>query len=777
MRSFKPIAIAALLIGLSITATVDADDRLMKKLTPFFNQHCLRCHGPEAENGGLRIDELSGSLDDFASLDHFQNILDEITTGSMPPESEPQPSENELIGVSKILRSYIASAKKKHESGGGKRLRRLTRTEFVNTIEDLLGVHVDEDRLPADGATGKFETDVTGLYTTDMHLESYLEASRDAVKRFIASRNLKPGFEIIPTQYASSIAIGDLDIRATEVPPAGHLMVRMVVWQREPKPSNRIYIGPSNNTASYEVTGTPDEPQTIDIKIDQPANVVSWRFQSEISNIASTQAKKMSVGERRRAAKRSKVNQRNLLAIQQSFKIHPMVLGEIKNARYVSPQPSNFFKSVAGQNPPPDEAAKKIIRMFVEMINRGRPVDSEFVNRLNQIFVSGRRNGEPFWEAIVEPLAVSLCSVESLFHLELNASTDDANVSGIEFANRLSFFLWRSAPDEELLSLGKSNKLLAAQVKAKQIDRMMGDKRFKRFLNDFTDQWFELERQDLIAVDNRLYDSFEEELKPAMKQETVEFVSHLIRKNLPLKNLIDSDFMILNSQTANFYGIPNVRGSEFRKVAKRPADAKRGGILTQAGILMQTGTGDRTSIVERGAFVSRKLLGVDPPPPPPNVDALPTEGGSFAKMTAGQLVRAHLSAPQCASCHNNIDPLGMGLEEFDAVGLERSVERRLDPNAKRKRNRVFEVPIETAGRLPNGKKYQGVDGLKKALLSNEKSLAESFVKALLSYANGRTSGAADEAIVKKIVNQASEYDYPTFSIIKAVLYSDSLDSK
>jgi len=787
MRNSKFSSCFAMLIGVTLSmlslASAEGADDVMKKLKPFFDQHCMRCHGPEEENGGLRIDVLTSNLDDLDSVDHLQNILDSITTESMPPEDEPQPSDKHLLIASNILRNHINKAKKKHSSGGGKSLRRLTRTEFVNTIEDLLGVHVDEDRLQADGTSGKFESDVTGLYTTDVTLETFLEVSRTAVRQFIASRDLKPGFEVIPTKYSNSIASGSYDITASEVPPAGHLLARLVVWQRNPSDTNRIYIGPVDHSDSHEVTGTADEPQNIDIKIYQQAAEVNWRFQSELSNVKGQEAqasgKKKKKKGKKGKGKAASVDQSNLVEIQESSPINPLILGEIKSARYVSSQPFEFFKDLKNKDRLSDGAAKGIIRKFVTMINRGRPVDAEFVNRLNKVFLLGRRSGEPFWVALEEPLAVSMCSIESMFHLELGKTSERLSLSGPELANRLSYFLWRSAPDAELLALAESKELLKPNVKAEQINRMIGDKRFHRFLNDFTDQWLELERQDVIAVDNRLYTDFSEEMKPSMKRETVEFVAHLIRKNLPLKNLIDSDFLVINSQTAKYYDIPNIRGNKFRAVPKRAADSMRGGILTQAGILMQTGNGERTSIVERGVFVSRKLLGVDPPPPPPNVDALPTDGSNFAKLTAGQLVKAHLTAPQCASCHRKIDPMGLGMEEFDAVGIQRRTERRIEVTQGKKKNsvRFFEVPIETNGRLPNGKRFEGIDGLKKALLANENMLAESFVRALLSYANGRTTGTADDSVVKKIVDQGSEFDFPTFSMMKAVLYSDSIDSQ
>ena len=308
---------------------------------------------------------------------------------------------------------------------------------------------------------------------------------------------------------------------------------------------------------------------------------------------------------------------------------------------------------------------------------------------------------------------------------------------------------------------------------------MVEDEKFERFLTDFTTQWLELDRQDEIAVDDRLFRRFNSNAKESMKEETVQFVSHVIRNNLPLGNLIDSDFMLVNNMMAEHYGFERVRGNEFR-VMSVPQESKRGGILTHAGILMQTGTGDRTSIVERGAFVARKFLNDPPGVPPPLVDDLPSTGKAAARMTAAQLVAMHRQARQCASCHDKIDSIGTGLEELDAVGHLREVDARINPNLEQltrrqrrdKKNLTIELPLETDGRVL-GRRFSGVDGLKKALLARDEALAEAYIEALLSMANGRKSGVADQTIVQSIISRAKKTDLPALSILVAVLRSDA----
>jgi cytochrome c553 len=757
-------------------------DEFADKLQPFFEQHCLSCHGPDKEKGNLRVDQLSVGFDDHYSLDQFQNIIDELTTQSMPPEEEPQPDAQQVVEMMKIMSQHLETARERYSSGGGKPVRRLTRTEYVNTAWDLLGVRIPVEKLSDDETVGKFDTDATTLYMTDMHIQITLEAARDAVKRFIASRNEEPGVREIDVAYSPVLKNANYTFLANDVPPAGYLNIRMKWWKRDRNPGGQISIGPEFGEEVYDVTGTPRSPQIIDTNIYEPENTIQWKI--FYSNIPNKKAPNPPEG---RALAKYKITDETLVAAQSLVTQSPVILGELKYYQIISQQPYEFFKpflsaSNEASGELPDRAALGIIHKFVAIVNRGRAVDPEFVEKLNVVFQQGRQQGMSFWEALEEPLAISMCSIQSMLHFEnRGTSKETRTISGVELANRLSYALWRSAPDTELLRLGQSGELLNPKVKSDQIVRMMNDERFDRFLSDFTEQWLELDRQDAIAVDTRIYDSFDYGVKQSMKEETIQFVWYLVRNNLPLSNFIDSDFMVINSALARHYGVPDVIGHEFRAVPIKPEYDERGGVVTHAGILMQTGTGDRTSIVERGAFVARKLLGDPPPPPPPNAGELPTDDVSTAKMTAAELVQHHASTPQCATCHNNIDPMGMALEEFDAIGQVRTVEKRINPalahfgNRKRTpRNFILKIKLENEGNLPGGKTFVGAEGLKQALMENEQRFVENFIEALLYYANGREAGAADQAIVKDIVAKSAQRNYQATFVIWAVLASDAI---
>lgn len=722
----------------------------VQKTGPFFDQHCIRCHGPDKQEGGLRIDQLTADLDDLDSVDHYQNILDEITVSSMPPKDEPQPTGTALTEVLEALTSHVEAAKKKHESGGGKPVRRLTKTEYANTVYDLIGVHIDTDSLQNDGAPGAFDTQADALYTTDMYFETYLEVSRDAVRRFIASRGEKPGRRELKDQPAPNKSrkkkkLARFNLSGKAVPPAGHLIAGFTCWPDTPQSDKRIFTSTAGGK-SREVLGTKSQPHFIESIFYKPKDE-SWS------------------------------------------RPDGMGLGTIKLTQVVSPQPYLFFREYRNKfdesDSMPDSAAKPIIAKFAKLISRGRTPAPKLIAGLNRLFLLGRQQGESFGEALVEPMALSMCTIEAMFHFEdQDFYGKNGSVSPIDLAGRISYFLWRSAPDSELIKLAQSGKLNEPPIRSQQVERMMNDDRFDRFLRDFSNQWLELERQDLIAVDDRLFRKFDIAIKRSMKEETIQFMSHVIGEDLPLDNLIDSDFAMINNAMAKHYGMPKINGDEFRKV-KLTAKDRRGGILTQAGILMQTGTGERSSIVERGVFIAKKMMNAEPPPPPPLVDDLPTRGQDFANMTGAQLVRKHAHLAQCASCHKKIDPMGLGLEEFDAVGLHRTKDIRMIPDydklSKAQRRRLksptFSVPLETRGALVTGQKFQGAEGLKKALMRNKQRLAKSYVEGLLTFANGRKFSIADKAIVDEIVKQTARTDYGARAIVKAVVECSAFTSK
>lgn len=614
-----------------------------EKVDPYFQKHCISCHGPDKERGDLRVDYVLKDMSGDYAASHLQNIIDEITVDNMPPEEKPRPDEAASTKVIEVLTAYVENEKKRNSSGGGRPIRRLTRTEFLNTAQDYYGVKLEENLLPPDLFIGSFENDIENLTTSDLLVENYMDVARSIAKQFIANRKNK------------------------------------------------------NATQSYKF----------------------------------------------------------------------------------------FQQYLEDGKPPSDGAARSMISKFSILAKRGRPLSPDYAGRLNSVFKQSRRDGLPFWEALEEPLAMTMFTVDSLFHFE-DRSTGKKTISALELANRMSYTLWRSAPDVELVLLGRSGELLDPTVRKQQLERMMADIKFKRFLSDFTDQWLELSRQEEIAVEDRVYPNFDPAIKNAMRQETIAFFSHLMEKNLPITNFIDSEFMVLNEQMANFYGVKGVKGGKFRPVKRKKTDPSRlrGGILTHAGILMQGSNGERSHIVERGAFIARKLIDDAPADPPPNVEALPTIGEDVKKLTGHQLLVKHANNPQCASCHNRIDPLGVALENFDVIGRYRMKERILNPDIdtlnekqlKDPSNLTITIPLESKGVYYNGQEFNGVLGLKRALMERKDDLGRGYIKALVSYVNGRETDLTDAAVIEELMSQSSSNNYPVRDILESLMLSDMMTS-
>jgi len=590
-------------------------------VTPYFQNHCIECHGPELERGDLRVDQVLADISGDYAESHWQNIIDEIAVDNMPPEKQPISSFLEL--------------QKEGGQPGGRPARRITRTEFANIANDFFGVKINIDDLPDDLHLGNFETDTEFLAMSDLLVENYMKTARNVATEFIANRNKK-------------------------------------------------------GTKAYD-----------------------------------------------------------------------------------------FFKSygIADKEKPSDFTAVNMIAKYSVLAKRGRLSDPTFSRRLKTVFDNQRRFGTPFWQALAEPLAMTMFSVDSLFLYESTNASD--KISGLDLANRMSFALWRSSPDAELIKLGRSDELLKPQVRKAQLKRMMDDPRFDRFITDFTDQWLELPRQEEIAVEPLIYTKFDPKIKISMKQETIEFYKYLVNNNLPMTNFIDSDFMILNEEMAKFYGIKGVKGKNFRPVKRDDSHASqiRGGILTNAGILMQGGMGDRSSIIERGAWIARKLINDPPSDPPPNVSDLPMDGNDFLTKSAIDLLHAHAHVPTCANCHNRIDPLGVPLEHFDAIGQFREIEKRLKPEADQKKGSPYiNIPLKTVGEYYNGEKFNGVLELKEALMARRSGLGKGYVEAIISYCNGRKASLADASLVEEIIKETESKNFPAREIIEKVMLSDMIIS-
>jgi hypothetical protein len=446
---------------------------------------------------------------------------------------------------------------------------------------------------------------------------------------------------------------------------------------------------------------------------------------------------------------------------------------------FVDQWPPRSHTAVLGSEPlppnPGEAEARRVIQQFSERALRGRSLKPEFLERLLAHYKERVAAGEPFQEAVKTPLSILLASPSFLYVAERSGAKPGASpLSETELANRLSYFLWSSPPDETLLGLARDGKIRDANVLLREVDRMLGDEKVMRFIAGFTHQWLHMVRLEFFQYNQRLHPKFDGSVKTSARREVYETLRLVLERNLPLGVLLKSDFVVVNDILAEYYGISGVSGDAYRRV-EVPAGKPRGGLLGMAAILAMGSDGDRSSPVERGAWILRKLLNEAPPPAPANVPQL----SRFSKtlMPAKTLLVSHMEQPQCANCHRRIDPLGFGLEHFNAVGQWREEEYTEIPVLNAYAREVKMFPIDDSGTMPDGRPFHGFFELRDAVSRYEASFARGLVEHLIEFALGRPCSFSDEALLEGILESARSEGYTPRALIHALVKSKAFQSK
>jgi hypothetical protein len=405
-----------------------------------------------------------------------------------------------------------------------------------------------------------------------------------------------------------------------------------------------------------------------------------------------------------------------------------------------------------------DACARSILGTLARRAYR-RPVTSADIEPLMAFYRDGAATGS-FDEGIDQALQRLLISPEFLLRVEADPAGVPTNtpyrISDVELASRLSFFLWSSIPDDELLRLAEQRQLRNPAVLERQVRRMVADERFASFVEQFAGQWLFLRNLTASVPVQQNFPDFDDTLRQSFRIETEMFVDSVIREDRSALDLLRADYTFLNERLARHYGVPNVKGNRFRRVVL-PADSHRGGLLSHGSILTVTSYPDRTSPVVRGKWILENLLGTPPPPPLPNVPPLKPPSFAGKVLSVRERIAAHRNSPVCASCHSMMDPLGFALEHFDGVGKWRA----LDESG---------AAIDASGAMPDGTKFDGVDGLRTALLSSDRFVT-TLTEKMLTYALGRGVEYYDMPAVRAIVRDASRDEYRFTSLIRAIVES------
>jgi hypothetical protein len=422
-----------------------------------------------------------------------------------------------------------------------------------------------------------------------------------------------------------------------------------------------------------------------------------------------------------------------------------------------TPSREKIFVCTPSGDADEEPCARRILSTLARSAYR-RPVSNDDVERLLALYRSARGQGS-FENGIGAALQGILVSPEFLFRLERDpaniAPGTPYRVSDVELASRLSFFLWSSIPDEELLTLAEQGKLKDASVLEQQVRRMLADSRSSAFMDNFSGQWLYLRNLRQVSPDQRLYPNFDEELRLAFEQETKLLFESMVREDRSALDLLQADYTFVNERLARHYGIPNVYGSRFRRVPL--TDEARKGLLGQGSFLTVTSHANKTSPVRRGKWVLEQLLGTPPPPPPPDVPSLKEENSEGKALTMREQMAQHRDNPACSGCHKMMDPIGFAFENFDAVGSWRTAE--------------LNVPIDASGVLYDGSKFQGPVEFRKVLLEHREQYLRTLTEKLLTYALGREPEYYDAPAIRKIVRDAAPGEYRWSSLILQVIKS------
>jgi hypothetical protein len=715
-------------------------------------QYCAACHNQTLKSGGIALAEMD--LSDIASNSApLEKVLRKVHSGEMPPPGMPRPDTATARAFTQWLQDELDRSAATHLNPGRPTIHRLNRTEYSNAIRDLLALDIKPGAmLPPDDTGYGFDNIGEVLSMAPVLIERYISVARTVSRLAVGDPAIKPeSVEFRPPKNSRRRERVSDDLPFDS---AGGLSVSY--WfPLDAEYVIRVKLAPiagfdgPQDTRSLELR-LPVKAGTRTVALTFPRQEA---FPEVIAGLRGTAAAPSTPA--RAAGPAPFADLRLDGARLKSYDLPegaaPALVALTISGPYNITGPGNtpsrekiFVCKPAGAN---DElpCAEKIISRLAYHAFR-RPVTSTDVQPLLDFYKRGRREGT-FENGVEMALRALLVSPDFLFRIERDpaglAAGSVYQVNDYELASRLSFFLWSSIPDGELLNLAGEGKLRDPDVLARQVSRMLDDDRSKSLVSNFAGQWLYLRNLAQVKPDPDDFPEFDFSLRQSFERETELFFSEILRSDRPVTDLLDSKFTFVNQRLAEHYGIPNVYGSQFRQVVL--TDPNRGGLLGQGSILTVTSYPNRTSVVQRGKWILDNLLGSPPPPPPPEVPNLKPHGEDGSLLTMRQQMELHRSNAVCAACHSRMDPLGFALENYDGVGKWRTKD-------------AGHV-IDPSGKLPDGTQFDGMPGLRQVLLTSRRDdFIATVAERLFTYALGRGLETSDRPAVRSIVREASAGD-------------------
>ena len=808
------LLVPALVAGLAAPAPQAresvSEEAFASTVRPYLASYCYGCHNATKRKGDLNL-KVYDRLDSvFEHTNLWDKVLQKVRSGEMPPdeEGEPRPDAARTTALVAWLDGAIRHADRDAPLEPGRvTVRRLNRAEYNNTVRDLLGVTGrPADEFPHDDTGYGFDNIGDVLSLSPLLMERYLIAAERVartalfgpeaqkptlVRRDAGGRHIEASPDV-PAEYdESGLTLPNAMHTTHDFPATGEYVVR-------------VLVGGSRAAGS--------EPVTIALWIDgrraatdrlDPEGASFYRHKQDFSGKLVEFRVRVPAGEHWLAGTLERMYEglppsyggpnpsQRPMPPRPEFKPRPGIpperLEEIRkrfDEMVNEAVPANDVRvshmEIAGpyaqQTGPSRASLEKIYvcghldgrhgeacprRIVESLVSRAfrRPADSSDVDRYLGFVEQARRHGDPLEEGLAVALQAILVSPDFLFRIERGEAAGDAapglqRLTQHELASRLSYFLWASMPDEELRMLADQRMLRKPEILEAQVRRMLRDPKSRSLVEEFGGQWLQFRALESAAPDRERFPAFEDYLRLSMRRETELFFEAIVREDRSVLEFLDADYTFLNERLARHYGIEGVTGPEFRRTAL--ADTRRGGVLTQASILTVSSYATRTSPVLRGKWILENVLNAPPPPPPPGVDNLDEEQVGSAASLREQL-EAHRDDPVCASCHRRMDPLGFGLENFDAVGAWRTEDG--------------ELPVDASGVLPDGRSFSGPAQLKAILGGEREAFARAIASKLLTYALGRGLEPYDQRTVRRIARRLPAHDYRFSGLVLEIVNS------
>ena len=739
------------------------------------DRYCMGCHNAAARIGGLSLEGL-----DLANVSQNGAILEKVARkldrGEMPPMGRPRPDLAVSRGIASSLEHALDSAAVAHPNPGRPALHRLNRSEYANAIRDLLGLEVDAAQLlPPDDSTHGFDNIADVLGVSPELLESYVVAGRKISRLALGNPAIAPVAVVYRT---APDANQDGHLEGLPFGTRGGLAVRHIFpvdgeYEFKIRLSHGVLDQIRGLQEPHDVELALDEARVRLFSLDGGEHMYEERYyNAETPSLGADNALRLRMAVKAGArpvvatfpVKSSALDEDMVKArtFGPAFGLKglPQIEGLTITGPYAAVRPDAApGRRILTCRPSSlgDESAcaKTILSAFARRAYRGQVTDDD-IQRVLAFYEQGRKAGG-FAAGIEMAVWRVLASPQFIFRFESDLATGTGGaahrVSGLELASRLSFFLWSTIPDDQLLSVAARGELGTPAVLEREVRRMLADRRSDALVQNFARQWLSLQKLQNIRPDSARFPDFDDNLRQAMSRETEMLFEHVMRENRSVLELLTADYTFVNERLARHYGIPNVLGSRFRQV--KVSDEPRRGLLGHASILAVTSFPTRTSPVVRGKWVLETLIGSPPPPPPANVPALNVNGkdASGKLLSVRDQMAKHRANPVCANCHARMDPLGFALEPFDAVGGARAGK------------------IDASGTLPDGTPFDGPAGLRAALLRRPEIFVGTLAEKLFTYALGRGLEYYDAPAIRAVTRDAARHDYAFSSLILSVVQS------